>query len=165
MYYPGGNATDSIWRVLASSDGISFGTPLKPQHSNPNPNFLVNQLCCIDFHTSLIIPHRLRVLLESLMLLKNSCSIHARLSKSSLKHSWNHKKLVSHLIRGIVITYLIFKNLCQFKCLYKKCLETYWRNHIYIHVSLSLSLYIYIYIYIYGHTHAHTHKYIYIWDI
>ena len=27
-----------IWRVLASSDGISSWTPLKPQHSNPNPN-------------------------------------------------------------------------------------------------------------------------------
>ena len=38
MHCPGGNATDSIWRVLASSDGISSWTPLKPQHSNPNPN-------------------------------------------------------------------------------------------------------------------------------
>ena len=27
------NATDLIWRVLASSDGISSWTPLKPQHS------------------------------------------------------------------------------------------------------------------------------------
>ena len=33
-----GNATDPIWRVLASSLGISYWTPLKPQHSNPNPN-------------------------------------------------------------------------------------------------------------------------------
>ena len=37
-YCPGGNATDPIWRVLASSDRISSWTPLKPQHSNPNPN-------------------------------------------------------------------------------------------------------------------------------
>ena len=37
VHSPGGNATDSIWRVLASSSGISFWTPLKPQHSNPNP--------------------------------------------------------------------------------------------------------------------------------
>ena len=43
---PGGNATDPIWRVLASSQGISCWTPLKPQHSNPNP--LANQLWCID---------------------------------------------------------------------------------------------------------------------
>ena len=38
VYCPGGNATDSIWRVLAFSDGIASRTPLKPQHSNPNPN-------------------------------------------------------------------------------------------------------------------------------
>ena len=37
MHCPGGNATDPIRRVLASSDGISSWTPLKPQHSNPNP--------------------------------------------------------------------------------------------------------------------------------
>ena len=29
------NATDPNWRVLASSDGISFWTPLKPQHIIP----------------------------------------------------------------------------------------------------------------------------------
>ena len=88
MHCPGGNATDPIWRVLASSNGISTWTPLKPQHSNPNP--LVNQLWSIDFFTPptpLIIPHRLPAFLESLMPLKNWCSIHARGSKSSLKHS------------------------------------------------------------------------------
>ena len=30
-----GNATDPIWRVRASSDGISFWTPLNLQHSIP----------------------------------------------------------------------------------------------------------------------------------
>ena len=90
MYYPGGNATDPIWRVLASSLGISSWTPLKPQHSNPNPNPLANKLWYIDFltpTTPLIIPHRLPAFLESLMPLKNWCSIHARCSQSSLKHS------------------------------------------------------------------------------
>ena len=90
MHYPAGNATDPIWRVLASSQVISSRTPLKPQHSNPNPNPLGNQLWCIDFlthPTPLIIPHRLPAFLESLMPLKNWCSIHARCSKSSLKHS------------------------------------------------------------------------------
>ena len=49
--WTGGNATDPIWRVLASSDGISSSTPLKPQHSNPNhnPNPLAKQLWSIDF--------------------------------------------------------------------------------------------------------------------
>ena len=52
--------------------------------------YLANLLWFIDFltpPTPLIIPHRLRAFLESLMPLKNSCSIHARCSKSSLKHS------------------------------------------------------------------------------
>ena len=49
MHCPGGNVTDLIWKVLASS-----WTPLKPQHSNPNP--LANQLWCIDFLTP---PHTL----------------------------------------------------------------------------------------------------------
>ena len=87
VHCPGGNATDPIWRVMASFLGISSWTPLKPQHSNPNP--LANQLWCIDFHTPLtplIIPHRLPAFLESLMPLKNWCSIHERCSKRSLKH-------------------------------------------------------------------------------
>ena len=51
---------------------------------------LANQLWCSDFltpPTPLIIPYRLPAFLESLMLLKNWCSIHARWSKSNLKHS------------------------------------------------------------------------------
>ena len=65
---------------------------LKPQHSNPNRNLnpLANQLWCIDFFTPptpLIIPHSLPALLESLIPLKNWCSIYVRWSKSSLKHS------------------------------------------------------------------------------
>ena len=90
VHCPAGNATELIWRVLASSLGISSWTPLKPQHSNPNPNPLANQLWCIDFltpPTPLIIPHRLPDFLESLMPLKSWCSIHIRWSKSSLKHS------------------------------------------------------------------------------
>ena len=89
MHCPGENTTDPIWRVLASSDGISFWTPLKPQQSNPIPNRLANQLWCIDFLTPLtplIIPHRLPAFLESFMPLKNWCSIHARCPKISMKH-------------------------------------------------------------------------------
>ena len=51
---------------------------------------MANQLWFIDFLTlpkPLIIPHRLPAFIESLMPLKNWCSIHARGSKSSLKHS------------------------------------------------------------------------------
>ena len=75
MYCPGGNATDPIWRVLASSLGILSWTPLKPQHSNPNPNpnYLANRLWCINSltpPTPLIIPHRLPAFLESLLPIK-----------------------------------------------------------------------------------------------
>ena len=86
----GGNANDPIWRVLASTDGISSWTTFRPQHSNPNTKPLANQLWWYDFltpPTPLIIPHRHPVFLESLMPLKNWCSIHPRRSKSSLKHS------------------------------------------------------------------------------
>ena len=69
---------------------ISSWTPLKPHYSNLSPNSLANQLWCIDFLTSptpLIILHKLPAFLESLMPLTNWCSIHARWSKSRLKHS------------------------------------------------------------------------------
>ena len=52
--------------------------------------YLANQLWCSDFltpPTPLIIPHRLPAFLESLMPLKSWCSIYARCSKRSLKHS------------------------------------------------------------------------------
>ena len=89
VHCQGGNATDPIWRMLASCQGISSWTPLKPQHSHPNPNPLANQLWCIDFLTPpipLIIPHRLPAFLESVLPLNNWCSIHARWLKSGLKH-------------------------------------------------------------------------------
>ena len=53
--------------------------------TNRNPKPLANQLWCINFltpPTPLIIPHRLPTLLESLTLLLNWCSIHARWSKA-----------------------------------------------------------------------------------
>ena len=62
MHFPGRNTTDPIWKVLASSDGISSWTPLKPQHSTLTLTLLANQLWSIDFlslPTPLIIPHRL----------------------------------------------------------------------------------------------------------
>ena len=87
MHCPGGNDTDPIWRVLTSSDGISSWTPLKPQHSKPNP--LANQLWCIDFLTPpsslLIIPYRLPAFLESLMSLKTD----ARFMQDGWKAVWS----------------------------------------------------------------------------
>ena len=77
--------------MLASSDRISSWTPLKPQHSNPKRKTLANQLWCIDFltpPTPLMIPSQTPCLpWISYYHSKNWCSIHARCSKSSLKHS------------------------------------------------------------------------------
>ena len=74
MHYPGGNATDPIWRVLDSSDEISFWTLLKPQHSNRNrnPNPLVNPVWCIDFLTPLTFFTALTDSLSSLNLIYHS---------------------------------------------------------------------------------------------
>ena len=81
-------------------------TPLKPQHSNPNPDPLANQLWSIDFltpHTPLIIPQRILAPLESLMPLKNWYSIHARCSKSSLKYSIRFCGIFSRFLLHIVL--------------------------------------------------------------
>ena len=67
---------------------MSSWTPLKPRHSNPNPNHLANQMLCIDFPTPpipLIIPHRLPAILESLMPLKT----HARFMQDGRKAVWS----------------------------------------------------------------------------
>ena len=88
MHYPGGNATDPIWRVLVSSDRISSWTPLKPQHSNPNPHPLANQLWCIDIltpPTPLIIRHRLLASLNLLCHLKTD----ARFMQDAPKAVWS----------------------------------------------------------------------------
>ena len=84
MYCPAGNATDPIWRVLVSSDWISYWTPLKPQTHNP----LAYQVWCVGFltpPTTLIIPHRLPVFLESLMPLKTD----ARFMQDAPKVVWS----------------------------------------------------------------------------
>ena len=85
-----GNATDPIWRVLASSQGISSWTPLKPHHSNPNlnPNPFANQLWSIDFltpPTPLIILHRVPAFLNLLCHSKT----HARFMQDAPKAVWS----------------------------------------------------------------------------
>ena len=88
MHCLGGNATDPIWRVLASSDGISSWTPLKPQHSNPKPNPLANQLCCSDFLTP---PHLSSSLTDSLPSLNLLChsKADARFMQDASKAVWS----------------------------------------------------------------------------
>ena len=68
-------------------------------------NSLGNQLWCIDFltpPTPLNIPHRLPAFLESLMPLKNWCSIYAICSTSSLKHSTRFRGIFPRLKQNFI---------------------------------------------------------------
>ena len=86
-FCPGGNATDPFWRVLATSDGISSWTPLKPQHSNPNPNPLANQLWCMDFLT---LPHLSSSLTDSVPFLNlDSCKMLQKQSEAFHTFMWH----------------------------------------------------------------------------
>ena len=60
----------SISRLMASSDGVSSWTPLKAQHSNPNPKPMANQLYIL---TSLLLPHLSSSLTDSLHSLNLLC--------------------------------------------------------------------------------------------
>ena len=88
VHCPAGNSTDPIWRVLASSKGISPWTPLKPQHSNPDPNLLANHLWCIYFLTP---PHLLSSLTDSLPSLDLLChsKTDARFMQDAPKTVWS----------------------------------------------------------------------------
>ena len=86
MHCPGGIATDPIWRVLVFSIGISFWTPLKPQHSNPNPK----PINC-GVLTSVLLPHlssSLADFLPSLNLLCHS-ETDARFMQDDPKVVWS----------------------------------------------------------------------------
>ena len=90
MHCPGGNATDPIWRVLASSGGISSWTPLKPQYCKPNPN---RNLWPINSGvlTSLLLPHLISSLTDSLPSLNLLChwKTYARFIQDAPKAVWS----------------------------------------------------------------------------
>ena len=92
MHCPGGNATDPIWRVLASSDGISSWTPLKPQHNNSNPNPLANQLWCINsshtFHHPSQTPCLPWISYATQKLMLNSCKMLQKQSETFHTFLW-----------------------------------------------------------------------------
>ena len=56
------------------------------------------------------------------------------------------KKLASHLIRCIAITYWIFKSLRKFWIPLQKSLESFWIHHTHTHTHTHTHIYIYIYI-------------------
>ena len=128
VYYPSGNATDPIWRLLASFDGISSWTHLKLQLSNPSPNRLANQLLCIDFLTPctpLITPHRLPAFLESLMPLKNWYSIHARCSK---KQSEAFHMFLWHFFKSLKQNFIAYRPSSRPHCIFE--IHQLWQSSV-----------------------------------
>ena len=88
VHCPAGNATDMIWRVLASSEVISSWTPLKPQYSNPN---LILWPINSGVFTSLLLPHLSSSLADSLPSLNLLCNskTDARFKQDAPKAVWN----------------------------------------------------------------------------
>ena len=88
MHCPGGNANDPIWRVLVSSDGIFSWTPLKPQHSNPNPNPLAINSGVLS---SLLLPHLSSSLTDPVPSLNLLChsKTDARFMQDGRKADWS----------------------------------------------------------------------------
>ena len=83
VHCPDGNATDPIWRVLTSSQGISSWTPLKPQHSNPNSNPLAINSGVL---TSLLLSHLSSFLTDSLPSLNFLC--HSKTDARFMPDGW-----------------------------------------------------------------------------
>ena len=89
---------------------------------------MANQLWCIDVltpPTPLIIPHRLPAFLESLMPLKNWCTIHARWSKSSLKHSIRFCGIFPSLKHNFIV-YHSSKVSSRLDCIFE--IQQLWRS-------------------------------------
>ena len=104
VHCPGGNATDPIWRVLASSQGISCWTPLKPKHRNHNRNPLANQLWCIDFltpPTPLIILPWISYATQKLML--DSCKMVEKQSEAFHRFLWHFFQVKNIILLHIVL--------------------------------------------------------------
>ena len=113
MYCLSENATDPIWGVLASSDGISSWTPLKPQHTNPNR--LANQLWCIDFlspPTPLIIFHRLPAFVESQ-------KTDARFMQDSRKAVWSIPYVSVALFPSLKLNFIAYRSYSRPDCIFE----------------------------------------------
>ena len=88
VYCPGGNASDPIWRVLASSDGISSWTPLNIVTLSLTLNFWPIKSGLL---TSLILPHLSSSPTDSLASLNLLChaKTDARLMQDAPKAVWS----------------------------------------------------------------------------
>ena len=95
--------------MLAFSLGISCWTPLKPQHSNPNPNPLATQLWCSDFltpPTPLIIPHKLPASLNPLSQSKTD----ARFMQDGRKAVWSIPYVSVSFIPSLKYNFIAYRS-------------------------------------------------------
>ena len=96
--------------MLASSQGISSWTPLKPQHSNPNR--LANQLWCIDFLTPPHTSHpsqttwlpRISYATQKLML--NLCKMVEKQSEAFHTFLWHFFQVSNRIVLHIVLPHV-----------------------------------------------------------
>ena len=109
VHCPGRNVTDPTWRVLASSDGISSWTSLKPQHSIPNPNPLANQLWCINFLTPPTLSSSLTDYLPSLNLLCHS-KTDARFMQDGRKAVWSIPYISAAFFPSLKQTFIAYRS-------------------------------------------------------
>ena len=116
-----------FWILLLVSAGVYFTWDLGGS-LNKFPDW------CIDFRTPptpLIILHRLPAFLESLMPLKNSCSIHARWSKSSLKHSIRFRGFFQSLKQS----FIAYLSSSRPDCIYE--IHQLWQSNCYYSCSFE----------------------------
>ena len=97
VHCPGGNATNPIW------------TPLKPQHNNPNPNPLANQLRCTDFLTPPTLSSSLTDSLPSLNLLCHS-KTDARLMQYGLKVVWSISYVSVAFFPNLKLNFIVYRS-------------------------------------------------------
>ena len=120
MHCPGGNATDPIWRVLASSYGISSWTPLKPQHSNPTPN--PNSLPITSgVLTFLLLPHISSSHTDSLPSLNLLChsKVDARFMQDGQKAVWSIVYVFVAFFPSLQQNFIAYRSPKMSDCIYE----------------------------------------------
>ena len=118
MYCPGGNATDPIWRVLASSLGISSWTPLKPQHSNPNPNLWPINCGVL---TSLLLPHLSSSFTDSVPSLNLLChsKTGARFMQDGPKAVWRIPYVSLAFLPSLIPNFIAYRSSKVSDCIFE----------------------------------------------
>ena len=112
----GGNATDPIWRVLASSDGISSWTPLKPQHSNLSLLPINSGVL-----TSLLLPHLPSSLTDSLASLNLLChsKTDTRFMQDGRKAVWSILYVSVALFPSLKQNFIAYRSSSRPDCIFE----------------------------------------------